>query len=256
MLKIVPLLTLFFSFISASSAQAAPQKADKRVVTPGMIQPKFTSIKGAISTATPTTAFIRVLHAVPNGPKVDVYLGSLKIASNRGFTGLTSYISVKSGKNALKVFSAGKTSPVIVADSFTLKRGDYYTIAIYGKKAPQLLSINESKGKENFEKARVRAVHLAPGAPELLVTTPSTRGDLGYAKLVPKALEYGKSGSKLVAPKTTTIQIRTEDNLLKETPEMSFEAGKRYSAFIIGEIAGKGKNALDILLKPAAEQLK
>lgn len=253
MLKTVPLLALFCSFIGASSAQAAPQKADKKVVTPGMIQPKSTSVKGAINTANPTTAFIRVLHAVPNGPKVDVYLGSLKLASNRGFTGLTSYISVKSGKNALKVFSAGKTSPVIVADSFTFARGNYYTVVIYGKKVPQLLSINESKGKENLEKARVRAVHLAPGAPELLVTTPSTRGDLGYAKLVPKALEYGKSGSKLVVPKTTTIQIRTEEALLKETPEMNFEAGKRYSAFIIGEIGDSKTTALDVLVKPAGK---
>jgi hypothetical protein len=172
---------------------------------------------------------------------------------NRGFTGISSYISVKNGKNAIKVFKVGTTSPVIVADSFTFARGKYYTVVIHGKKTPQLLSINESSGKENLEKARVRVVHLAPDAPELLATTPSTRGDLGYAKLIPKSLEYGKSGSKLLAPKTATIQIRSEEKLLKETPEMSFEAGKRYSAFIIGEVAGKDKNALDILVKTAGK---
>lgn len=256
--KIVPFLALNFLLNSALMAQAAPKKADRKVVTPGVGEIKSASPKaaGIVAPVVASTAFVRILHAVPNGSKIDVYAGSLKVASNRGFTGITSYISIKGGKNALKVFKAGTTSPTIVADSFTFGRGKYYTLAIYGKKAPSLLSINESNGKTNLEKARVRAVHLVPGAPELLVTAPSTRGDLGYAKFISKPLEYGQSGSKLTAPKTTTIQIRIEEKLLKETPEMNFQAGKRYSVFIVGEIGGKDKNALDILLKPAAEQLK
>ena len=246
-----PLALLFFAIFSLSQSEASPKKADRKVVTPGLIEEKRTPNK--VTSLIATTAFVRVLHAIPNGPKVDVFVGSLKLASKRGFTGISSYVPVKNGKNSFKVFNAGKTSPVIVADSFTFARGNYYTIAIYGKKVPQLLSINESKGKENMEKARVRVVHLAPGSPELLVTAPSTRGDLGYSKFISKPLEYGKTGSKLIAPKTTTLQIRTEDKLLKETPEMNFEAGKRYSAFIIGEVIGTRTTALDVLVEPAGK---
>jgi len=255
MLKIVPLLAVNFFFISEIPVQAAPKKADKKVVTPGISKVKTASTKAAgiaIPSTTPT-AFVRVLHAIPNGPQVDVYAGSLKLASKRGFTGISSYVSARNGKNAIKVFKAGTTSPVIVADSFTFARRKYYTVAIYGKKTPQLLSINESSGKSNPEKARVRAVHLVPGAPELLVTVPSTRSDLSYAKLILKSLEYGKSGSRLLTPKTTTIQVRTEEKLLKETPKTNLEAGKRYSAFIIGEIGGAKTTALDVLVKPAGK---
>lgn len=253
-MKIVSLLIVISGVSTVPSFSFAAPKADRRVVTPGgdietKINPKSTGITVPVVAM---TAFVRVLHAVPSGPQLDVFVGSLKIASNRGFTGITSYVPVKSGKNPLKVLGAGKTSPVIVTDSFTFGRGKYYTVAIYGKKAPLLLSTNESSGKENIEKARVRVVHLSPGASELLVTAPSTRGDLGYAKFISKPLEYGKSGSKLIAPKTTTLQIRGADNkLIKETPALTFEAGKRYSAFIIGEIEGSKMNALDVLVKSA-----
>lgn len=245
-MKLVPLLALSFSvFVRPTSAQTT----NKKVVAPKKTIQVVTKTTGTIA-----PAFVRILHAVPGGLKFDVYADSLKLASNRGFTGITSYIAVKNEKTILKVFKAGTLSPVIVTDSFNFKRGKHYTVAIYGKKAPALLSINESNGKTNGGKARVRAVHLAPGAPELLITSPSTRNDAGYTKFVSKSLEYGKAGSKLMAPKTTTVQIRTmDDQLIKETMPMSFEAGKRYSAFIIGEIGGAGKNALDVLVKSAAK---
>lgn len=254
-MKIVPAITLIF-FVASPSLAQAPPKADRRVVTPGETTVKVTLSKTAptVMTIMPTTAFIRVFHAVPGGPKVDVFDGTLKIASNRGFTGITSYTPVESGKHSLRVVATGQNSPNIVADSFNFSRGKHYTVAIYGKKAPQLLSINESNGKETIEKAKVRVVHLVPGAPELMVTAPSTRGDLGYAKFISKPLEYGESSSKTFKPKTTTIQIRTaEGQLIKQAPSFNFEAGKRYNAFIVGEIETTKTNTLEVIVKSAGE---
>lgn len=252
MIKSVPLLALlFFAVPLPSSAQPTATKVKRQVAAPSNTEPKP---KDAATKALGTTTFVRVLHAIPSGTKVDVFVGPVKLASNRGFTGITSYVSVKIGKTPVKVLATGTESPVIVTDSFNLKPGKHYTIAIYGKRSPVLVSIDESRGKASLEKARVRAIHLSPGAPELLVTAPSERSRTGYARIAAKAIKYGKTGSKLTVPKTTTIQLRTiEGKLIKETKPLTFEANQRYSAFIIGEIGGSGKNALDVLVKSAGK---
>lgn len=205
--------------------------------------------KAAKTTRVAGTAFIRVLHAMPGGPSVDIYSGSTKIASNLSFKSISDYVSVKSGKNAIKITPAGKTEPSIVSEDKSLTKDKFFTLAITGKQKAALLFVNDSTGKEMTDKARVRVVHLSPGAPDVLITVPSTRGTKGYTNLVAKPLAYQKSASKTVKPMTTTIQIRTQDGkLVKEIGDVQLQAGKRYDAFALGEIG----SSFDVLVKPAA----
>lgn len=205
--------------------------------------------KATKTTRVAGTAQIRVLHAIPGGPSVDVYAGSSKIASGLSFKSLSNYIDVKSGKSELKVVPAGKTAPVVISESRSLTKGKFFTLAITGKQAASLLLVNDSTGKEMADKARVRVVHLAPGAPDVLVTVPSERAEAGYAKFVSKPLGYLKSASKTAKPMTTKIQIRTQDGkLVKEVSDVQLQAGKRYDAFAVGEVG----STFDVLVKPAA----
>lgn len=246
MKQILSLLALTLSASAPLLAQPAnPPAARKTSVKPNA--EKKVVRAGA-------TAFLRVLHAIPGGPNVDVYDGSVKVASNLGFKGISNYMEVKSGKSNFKVVGTGKTEPAIVTDSASLVKGKYYTLAISGKQAATLTSINESNGKEMPDKARVRVVHLAPGAPPVLITAPSTRAASGYTKFLAKPLEYGKSGSKTANPMTTKLQVRTEDGkIVKETDEIKLEAGNRYSAFAVGEVGASGAGAFDVIVKPAAK---
>lgn len=210
---------------------------------------KPTKPKAAKTTRVAGTAYIRVLHAMPGGPSVDVYSGSIKIASNLSFKSLGNYMDVKSGKNAIKVVPAGKTEPAIVSEDKPLTKGKYFSLVITGKQKAALLFVNDSTGKEMPEKARVRVIHVAPGAPDVLVTVPSTRGEKGYANFIAKPLGYQKSASKTAKPMTTTIQIRTENGkVVKEVTDVKLEAGKRYDAFALGEVG----STFDVLIKPAA----
>lgn len=219
------------------------------VAQPAAPAKKPVKTKAAKTTRVAGTAFIRVLHAIPGGPAVDIYSGSTKIASNLSFKSISEYVDVKSGKNAIKITPAGKTEPSIVSEDKSLTKGKYFTLAITGKQKAALLFINDSTGKEMTDKARVRVVHIAPGAPDVLVTVPSTRGTKGYTNLVPKPLGYQKSASKTVKPMTATIQIRTQDGkLVKEISDVQLQAGKRYDAFALGEVG----SSFDVLVKPAA----
>ncbi|HEX9995731.1 MAG TPA: DUF4397 domain-containing protein [Abditibacterium sp.] len=221
--------------IDTTQPQKPPVKADKKVV------------------GGPRIAFLRVLHAIPNGPAVDVYAGATKVASNLKFKSFSDYIEIKSGKNTFKVVGAGKTEPVIVTDTATATRGRYFTLAIHGKQTASLLLVGDSLGKANPAKARVRFVHLSPGAPAIAVTTPSTRNKAGFARFVTKPLGHGKTASKLAKPATLKLQIRDSDGkIIKETPDVNLEAGKRYGVYAVGEIGNTGVGAFDVLIQPAA----
>ena len=222
-------------------------------VAPVLAQPdapaKPTKPKAAKTTRVAGTAFIRVLHAMPGGPAVDVYSGSTKIASNLSFKWLSQYVDVKSGKNAIKVVPVGKTEPAIVSEAKSLTKGKYFSLVITGKQKAALLFVNDSTGKEMPDKARVRVIHVSPGAPDVLVTIPSARGTKGYTNFIAKPLGYQKSASKTAKPMTTTIQIRTEDGkVIKEVADVTLVAGKRYDAFAVGEVG----SSFDVLIKPAA----
>jgi len=209
----------------------APAKATKRVVR----------VAG--------TAFLRVLHAVPNGPAVDVYAGAAKVASNVGFKTLSDYASISSGKNILKIVAVGKTEPALISEEKSLTKGKYFTLVISGKQAPSLLLVNDSAGKEMTDKARVRVIHAAPRLPDVLVTVPSTRTSSGYANLLANPLGYGTTASKSVKPTTTSIQIRSLDgHLIKEVGNVQLQAGHRYDVFALGEVG----STFDVLVKLAA----
>lgn len=226
---------------------AAPETAPKasKVVKPKAPRaaPKMAGI-----------AYVRVLHAIVGGPAVDVYAGSTKIASNLVFKGVSNYMEMKSGKSNFKVVGTGKMEPAIVTESKLLAKDKFFTLCITGKEAATVLFINDSTGQEMPEKAKVKVVHLSPGAPDVLVTVPSARARAGknYTSFVgtaAKPLSYLKSASKSAKPMTTTIQVRTLDGkIIKEVPDVKFEAGKRYDAFAVGEVGP----TFDIVIKPAA----
>jgi len=195
------------------------------------------------------TAFLRVLHAIPNGPAVDVYTGATKVASNVDFKTLGDYVSTPSGRNTLKVVATGKTEPALVSEEKSLTKGKYFTLVVTGKQAPSLLLVNDSAGKEITDKARVRVIHAAPGLSDVLVTVPSTRTASGYTNLLSNPLGYGTTASRSIKPTTTSIQIRSLDgHLLKEVGNVQLQAGHRYDAFALGEVG----STFDVLVKPAA----
>ena len=180
-------IVLVASFSFGIQAHSALEKvADKKVIARQLPKPQPKSETKSV----PAVAFVRVLHAAPNGSKVDVYDGSRKIAAGFGFKSIGDYIKVKSGKSTIQVVGMGQTSPTIVTNSFSFVKSKHYTLALFGKYTPTLLSVNESTGREIPEKARVRVIHLALGASTVLITIPSERNENGYVKFIAKSIDY------------------------------------------------------------------
>jgi hypothetical protein len=238
---------LIFGAIAAA-ALTIPQFAHAQdAAKPGAAKPaaKTTRARG--------TAYVRVLHAIVGGPRVDVYVDGKKTLDDVAFKTISDYMAVPSGQRAFSLNAATKTE-VLLTEKKNLVADKYYTVAATttaGK--PSCFVQNESTGTMKDGLAQIRVFHLAAGAPAVDITTPSTRPNAkgGYARLMTNiAFKKAKSNSR-ITPKTYTLQVRSGEKLLREVPNVQVEAGKRYSVFAVGKTDGTGDETFDVLVKTA-----
>ncbi|NWF85170.1 MAG: DUF4397 domain-containing protein [Bryobacteraceae bacterium] len=122
---------------------------------------------------------VRVVHASPDAPAVDIYVNAGKVLENLPFREYSEYLSVPAGTYNVEIKVTG-TDTVVKALSLPVSANrDYTAIAVgyaTGNKQPgfdvMLLEDDNTLPANNGVKLRV--VHGAPGAPEvdIYVTSP------------------------------------------------------------------------------------
>jgi hypothetical protein len=113
------------------------------------------------------TAKVRVVHASPDAPAVDVIVNGNKALTNVPFFAASAYLDLPAGSYDIQVVPAGATSPVVIdAKGVRIEAGKAYTIAATGKLAeikPTILIDDLSAPAAG--KAHVRVIHFSPDAP-------------------------------------------------------------------------------------------
>jgi hypothetical protein len=111
-------------------------------------------------------ARVRVVHASPDAPAVDVLVNDNVAFSNAAFKGITAYAALDTGTYNVKVVPTGATEPVVIEADLALEGAKDYTVVAVGKLEniePLVLVDNNSTPAEG--KAHVRFVHASPDAP-------------------------------------------------------------------------------------------
>lgn len=122
-------------------------------------------------------ARIRVVHASPDAPAVDVLVNNGKVLEALPFKEYSEYLPVPAGTYEVKVNVSGTTTTVLSANP-TLQAGRFYTAMAVGfaGKAPalELLLLSDEIVEPRSGQVRVRAIHAAPSAPavDVYVTSP------------------------------------------------------------------------------------
>lgn len=140
---------------------------------------------------------VRVAHASPDAPAVDVYVdaapeGNDPTIAELEFTDVTEYLTIPSGEHKVTITAAGDTDPVSPTP-LSVELGDNpYTFAAIGELSPEsgescftvdvyqddLSPLDEDTG-------RVRAYHAVPDAPPVdvrVVDGPTLASELNFAK--------------------------------------------------------------------------
>ena len=121
----------------------------------------------------PRTSYLRILHASPKSPAVDVYINNMLKFQNLTYGAFTDYIEVVTGTYNVKLYAAGtKTSPVL-NNNFFVPPERIYTVAAIGLLPNiDILPIPETKLFEPLDKVYIKFAHLSPNTGAVDIALP------------------------------------------------------------------------------------
>jgi hypothetical protein len=200
-------------------------------------------------------ARIRVLHASPDAPAVDIFLDGSEAISDLAFDEITDYVAVPAGDHKVDVFPAaadGTGDPAISAD-VTLAADTDYTVAAVGLLADiePLVLLDDNTAPAAGE-AKLRFVHASPDAPAVDIYAE------GAGVVVPNAAFKDASGYLDLAAGTYNLEVRAAgtETVALDLPGITLEEGKVYTAFAVGLLEGdpalNAKLTVDATFEPVA----
>ena len=145
-------------------------------------------------------ARVRVVHASPDAPAVDVLVDDAVALSNVSYLAASNYLELADGGHNVKVNAAGTSTTVIDADVDLADGTDYTLIAsgLLDAIAPIVLTDDNSTPPAGT--ARVRAIHGAPSAPAVDVYVTAPEADLETASPVLSSVAFGDVADYLEVP--------------------------------------------------------
>ncbi len=196
-----------------------------------------------VRNVTNTMGYIRVFHAVPDGPDVDIYADGNKIVEDLAYGEYTDYLSVPEGTYRISLYVSGTDTPVI-ENMLTVRGNTMKTVAAVGPvDTISFLAIPDANIPMEMGKAMLRFGHLSPNAPAVDITLPD--GTPLFQNVSFKQL----TNYVAVPPGNYTVMVRlagTTDNVLT-VPNLNLGANNYYTAYAIG-LAGETPSLAAVLV--------
>ena len=193
-------------------------------------------------------AYVRVVHASPDAPNVDVYVDGMRTVSNAAFKAVTSFGEVPAGSHKVMVTVAGDKSKAVLEATLNLKAGTYYTVAATGLvKNLKATVFTAAKLNSNKAKAQVDVYHVSPGGPRVNALAV----DMMNAPILKYGVSYGRKATVLVNPMGVNLNIVPFGKtmpVVKNLSGISVAGGKTYSVFAMGVVGGTGMQAFDLVV--------
>lgn len=122
---------------------------------------------------------VRVMHASPDAPAVDIFVDGAKAVTALAFPDNTGYVSLPAGSHNVKVFvspSDGTGTPALEADLDVAANTDYTVLAVgrLSDSTLALLPLQDNNATPAAGNAHVRLIHAAPDAPAVDVVVSGT----------------------------------------------------------------------------------
>jgi hypothetical protein len=190
------------------------------------------AIAGAIAApvAAADEASVRVLHASPDAPNVDIWVDGETVLTDVPFTAVSDYLTLPAGTYNVQVTATGSTDPVIDAD-LTLEAGTSYTVAATGLLADITATVLTDDRAPADGQSKLRVFHASPSAPaevDIAVTD---------GPILVEALAYPEAtGYLTVDAGTYPLEIRAAgEEAAALSLEATLEAGQNYTAIAMDD---------------------
>ena len=195
-------------------------------------------------------AHVRVIHASPDAPAVDVLVDGSKVLTNVPYKTVSDYLPVAAGMHQIKVTPTGSDNAVIDAP-VTVAAGTNYTILAIGKVSDSSLKplvLTDITPKSVKNKAAVRVVYAIPDGPPVDLVIPGTSGSPVY---IAKGLVTGTATAYLSAPAGPySVEVRPAGmgNAVKKI-DLAVKGGGAYTIVAFGLVS----DAVNITVTPLAD---
>jgi len=181
-------------------------------------------------------ARVRVVHASPDAPAVDVWVNGSVAFSNAPFKGITDYAALDAGSYQVQVTPTGASEPIVIDATLDLAASTDYTVIAVGELAniePLVLIDNNSAPAAG--KAHVRFVHASPDAPAVDIAV--TGGPVLFSNIPFKGV-----GDYLpVDAGTYDLEARLAgtETVALSVPGVELKEGTVYTIFAMGLAGGE-----------------
>lgn len=178
-------------------------------------------------------AEVRVIHAVPGGPAVDVYVDDELVFEDVAYGEASDYQSVPEGTQTVTVTQANDSDNVVYEDEIAVDSGQS-TVAVGGEVAGDIAAVALADDADPGEnESAVRLAHLSLDAPAVDVTVAET-GDVLFDDV-----EFGNATDYETVPAGEyELEVRnaTDDNdgEVVRTVTVTVEDGEAYTAVAAG----------------------
>jgi hypothetical protein len=188
----------------------------------------------APATNAQTMNMVRVMHASPDAPAVDVYVNGQSVLTNVPFFAVSNYLSLPDGSYAVAVTPAGKPeSDAVLRTTLTVRGGYTGTVAAVGF----VQNIEATLFEDNLSpvpagKARVRIIHASPNAPAVDIKLAGTN------TVVVANAPFKAAATVEVDAGTYRFDISPAGQaaVVFTTPALRFESGWVYTLVATGDL--------------------
>jgi len=158
------------------------------------------------------SARVRVIHASPDAPAVDIYVDGAVALDGIPFKSATDYVAVPAGQRIFQVFVAG-TQTKVAEVNVSLTGGASFSVIATGfataSKSPALrLLLLQDILPIDMTSAYVRVVHGAPSAPAVDVYVGAPFQTLRNLTAVLSNVPFGINSNYLSVPANTGLMAR------------------------------------------------
>lgn len=186
-------------------------------------------------------ARVRVVHASPDAPDVDVLVDEAEVLSDVPYLAASEYLAVPPGGRNLKVNAAGTETTVIDADVTLTDATDYTIIASGPVAAIAPIVLQDDNSAPTAGNARVRAIHGAPSAPAVDIYVTAPGADLAAETPVLTGVEFGDAADYIEAP-AGDYQVRVTPAGTKtvaiDSGTLTLAAGQVRTAIAVDAVGG------------------
>ncbi|MCA1055647.1 DUF4397 domain-containing protein [Rossellomorea aquimaris] len=175
-------------------------------------------------------AMVRIVHASPDAPAVDVYVDDKAVVEGAEFKAATDYMNLPAGEHKVEIYAAGTmgTEEPVISQMLTVEEGMAYTVAAANTLDNLELVVAQDSMEVTEGMTKVRVGHLSPDAPTVDV------GPIGGDALFSGAEFKAITDYKELDPGTYDLEIRTpEGDQVLDLSGTMLEENTVYSVFAI-----------------------